>query len=267
MSEARFAELKARQSKMWGSGPYERISEQLRPAHDHLLRRLQPKGGVRWLDVATGTGELAVPAASAGAEVTGLDLAPILIETASQRAARSGVQVRFEVGDAEDMPYLDANFDVVSSTFGVMFAPDHEAVARELARVCRSGGRIGLATWRPDSGVGDLFKVMAPFQAPTPEGVGNPFDWGREEHAERLLGEAFDLTFEDGDVPQTGASGEELWELFSTAYGPTKALASSLEPERREQLHRAWVDYYEKHRVNGSIRQPRQYLLILGMRR
>jgi SAM-dependent methyltransferase len=165
------------------------------------------------------------------------------------------------------MPYLDANFDVVSSTFGVMFAPDHEAVARELARVCRSGGRIGLATWRPDGGVGDLFKVMAPFQAPTPEGVGNPFNWGREEHAERLLGEAFELTFEDGDAPQTGASGEELWELFSTAYGPTKALASSLEPERREQLHRAWVDYYERHRVNGGIRQPRQYLLILGTRR
>ena len=120
-----------------------------------------------------------------------------------------------------------------------MFAPDHAAVAGELARVCRPGGRLALACWRPNVGVHDVFKLMAPFQPPAPAGIGNPFDWGSEEHVTALLSDTFDLEFEDGDCPQTAESAESVWELFSTSYGPTKALVASLEPERREALRQS----------------------------
>jgi ubiquinone/menaquinone biosynthesis C-methylase UbiE len=136
-----FEELKAKQSVMWAIGPYERISEHLKIAHDHLLWALPPQPGERWLDVATGTGEIARPVARAGAQVTALDLAPELIETARAKAAAEDLEIAFEVGDAEALPYEDASFDTVTSTFGVMFTPDHAAAARELARVCKPGGR------------------------------------------------------------------------------------------------------------------------------
>ncbi len=196
-----------------------------------------------------------------------LDLAPALVETARRLASEAGLSIRYDVGDAERLPYEDASFDVVSSNIGAMFAPDHAAVADELARVCRPGGRLGLTCWKPEGGVADIFKLMRPFQPPPPPGVGSPFDWGRREHVDDLLGAAFELALEEGDAPQLGESGEEIWELFSTSYGPTKTLADSLEPERREELHRQWVDFYEGFRVDGEIRQPRPYLLVLGRRR
>ncbi len=262
-----FEELKARQSVIWGSGPFERIAETAADAHADLVERLRPSPGERWLDLACGTGAVAFRAARAGAETTGLDLAPALIETAKRLAAEEGLSVRLDVGDCENLPYDDASFDVVSSSFGVMFAPDHRAVVRELARVSRSGGRLGLACWRPDGGVGELFRVMAPFQPPSLPGVGNPFDWGREEHVSGLLGDAFELEFVERDSPMDAESGEEVWELFSTSYGPTKTLAHSLAPERREEFRRAFVAYFEQSRVNGGIESSRRYLVTLGTRR
>ncbi len=165
-----FEELKAKHGVMWGNGPYSRVSEHLKIAHDHLFRETPPQDGERWLDVATGTGEIARPAARAGAQVTGLDLAPELIETARERAAADGVEVTFEVGDAEALPYEDGSFDTVTSTFGVMFAPDHGAVARELARVCRPGGRLALLAWHPERGVAEFFKIMAALPAAAARG-------------------------------------------------------------------------------------------------
>jgi SAM-dependent methyltransferase len=263
-----FEELKAKQSVVWSSGPYERISEHLRIAHDHLLREVEPRAGERWLDVATGTGEIAVRAAEGGADVTGLDLAPELIETARRRAADADVEVRFDVGDAERLPYDDASFDTVTSTFGVMFAPDQRAAAGELARVCRTGGRLGLLTWHPSLGVSEMFKVMAAYMPPRPDGVGNPFDWGDRDHLADLLGADFELSYAEGDCPQPGSSGEEVWELFSTAYGPTKALAESLDDERREALRRDWVSHFEDFRTgDGGVSQPRPYVLVMGRRR
>jgi SAM-dependent methyltransferase len=262
-----FEELKAKQSVMWGSGPYERVSEHLQIAHEHLLRAVPPREGEAWLDVATGTGEIAVPVARAGARVTGLDLAPELISTARERAAAEGVEVKFEVGDAESLPYESASFDTVSSTFGCMFAPDHGATANELARVCKPGGRLSLLTWHPTRGVAEFFKVMAAYQPPRPEGVGNPFDWGDRDHLAELLGDAFELHYEEGDCPQPGSSEEEIWELFATSYGPTKALVASLDDARRAALHRDWIEYFSTHRGNGGVRQPRPYLLVRGTRR
>ena len=263
-----FEELKAKHSVVWGSGPYERISEHLAIAHDHLLRVVEPRQGEAWLDVATGTGEIAVRAAGQGAEVTGLDLAPDLIERAQARAKDAGVEVHLDVGDAENLPYDDAAFDTVSSSFGAMFAPDHVAVAAELGRVCKPGGRLGLLTWHPTAGVAEFFKVMAAYMPPPPEGAGSPFAWGDPGHVQELLGESFELRFEEGDCPQPGSSAEEVWELFSTSYGPTKALANSLEPDKLEALKGDWVAHFQQFRQDdGTVSQPRPYVLVAGKRR
>jgi len=264
-----FEELKQKQGVMWGSGPYQNITDTIPDIHELVIERLAPTRGVRWLDLACGTGAVAERASRAGAQVTGVDLAPALIETARERASELGLEIDYRVGDCERLEEIaDRSFDVVSSTCGVMFAPDHEATARELGRVTKSGGRLGLVNWDPEGGVGKMFGMMKPFQPPPPEGAGVPFDWGRREHVEELLADAFQLEFEDGISTYRPASGEDYWEVFSTSYGPTKALVDSLDEKRREELHRTWVEFFEEHYgENGRIAHPREYLLVLGTRR
>jgi len=262
-----FEELKQRQSVVWGSAPFENIAEELVDVYDHLVAELAPQAGETWLDVGTGTGGLAVRAARAGATVTGSDLAPALIETAKRLANEEGLQILYEVGDAEQLPYEDGSYDIVSSSFGLIFAPDHGAAARELARVTRQGGRIGVTAWNPEGGIGDMFRMLGSFQPPPPEGAGNPLDWGREEHARELLEGDFELRFVRGSDTQTGRSGEEMWELAVTSFGPLKTLYNSLDEERREALHEGYVDLIEAYRTNGGVEAPREYLIILGTRR
>jgi ubiquinone/menaquinone biosynthesis C-methylase UbiE len=261
-----YEELKQRQSAMWGNGPYQRVTETLGDIHELVIERLDPQPGDRWLDLACGTGAIAELAASAGANVTGIDLAPILIETAKERAQEAGLEIDYRVGDAENLDLPDGGFDKVSSTLGIMFAPDHEAVAKEFARVTAPGGRIALANWTPEGGLGKMFKVMAPYQpAPPPS---SPFDWGKEDRVRELLGDSFDLEIEEHVSTMRTSSGEEYWELFSSSYGPTKTLADSLDDDRREELHRDWVDFFEQnYRANGGIAHTREYLLVLGTRR
>jgi ubiquinone/menaquinone biosynthesis C-methylase UbiE len=260
-----FEELKQRQSVMWGTGPYQRITETIHDIHERVVERLAPGPGDAWLDLATGTGAVAERAAAAGAAVTGLDLAPVLIETANGRAAELGLEIDYTVGDVERLPFADASFDKVSSTCGIMFSPDHEAAARELARVTRPGGRIALANWTPTGGLARMFSVMAPYlPAPPPS---SPFDWGDEGRVRELLGDAFELQLEEHVSTLRVPSGEEYWQLFSTSYGPTKTLADSL-GERRHELHRDWVYLFETdYRQNGEVVHPREYLLITGTRR
>ena len=145
-----FEELKQKQGVMWGSGPYQNITDTIPDIHELVIERLAPTRGVRWLDLACGTGAVAERASRAGAQVTGVDLAPALIETARERAAEQGLEIDYRVGDCERLEELaDESFDVVSSTCGVMFAPDHKATARELGRVTKSGGRLGSSTGTP----------------------------------------------------------------------------------------------------------------------
>lgn len=262
-----FAELKAKQSVMWGNGPYERITNTLTDIHDLVLERVDPKPGERLLDAATGTGAVAILAAKRGVDVVGQDLAPVLIETARERAAEEGVEIEFEVDDAEAMKYDDASFDIVTSTCGVMFAPDHPAVAGELARVTKRGGRLALACWTPEGGLGQMFGMMRPFMPPPPEGAGSPFAWGNEEHVRGLLGDAFDLEFSEHDSILRTKDGEEYWELFSTSYGPTKTAADALDDERREEFHRTWVDFFEERREGDEVVHHREWLLTYGTRR
>ncbi len=164
------------------------------------------------------------------------------------------------------MRFADASFDALTSTLGIMFAPDHEATAHEIARVVKPGGRIVLANWTPEGGLGRMFRMMAPFQpAPPPS---NPFEWGRPEHVHALLDDTFELDIEQHVSTLRTRDGEEYWELFATSYGPTKTLAESLGDERREDFPHAWVDFFEHdYRINGQIVHDREYLLVTGTRR
>jgi SAM-dependent methyltransferase len=255
-------ELKQRQSVMWANGPYEKVSDTLGDIHELVIERLGPRPGERWLDLACGTGAVSELAAGEGASVVGIDLSPGLIETARALAAERGLSVDYRVGDCENLEGVDdASFDVLSSTVGIMFAPDHEATAGEIARVVKPGGRIGLANWTPESGVGDLFRVMGPFQAAKPPS--SPFDWGNESRVRELLGGSFELEISEHDSPLEVESGEAYWELFSTSYGPTKTLAESLDPDRREEFHRAWLDLFG----DGPVVHHRAYILVEGTRR
>jgi SAM-dependent methyltransferase len=263
-----FEELKERQSVMWGNGPYQNVTETITDIHEHVVARLDPQPGDRWLDLACGTGAVAELAARAGASVTGLDLAPVLIETARARASAEGLDIDYRVGDCERLELDDASYDKVSSTCGVMFSPDHEATAGELARVTAPGGRIALANWTPEGGLGQMFQMMRPFQPTPPPGVGSPFDWGREEHVRELLGDAFELEIEEHVSTLSVPTGEDYWQLFSSSYGPTKSAAEALDDERREEFHRTWVDFFEsRYRSDGQIVHTREYLLVLGTRR
>ena len=163
-----FEELTKRHAAMWGSAPFENIAPLIAEMHVALVDRLGPREGERWLDLGCGAGDVAFLAARAGARVTGSDLSPELIATAKRRAEDEGLELTLEVGDCQDLPYPDGSFDVVSSSVGVIFAPDHERAAAELARVCHPGARIGLTAWRQSSGVGAMFGAMMPFMQPPP---------------------------------------------------------------------------------------------------
>lgn len=262
-----FEQLKERQSVMWGSAPFEQIERSIAAMHDELVEQLAPQPGERWLDAGCGTGAVAIRAARAGADVVGSDLAPELIRTAKRRVEQEGLDVELEVGDCEALPYADASFDVVSSSVGVIFAPDHAAVASELARVCRPGGRIGITAWRASSGVGQMFQAMRPFQPAPPDGVGSPFQWGEEDYASAMLGDAFDLRFVEANAPDRGESGKAMWDLFASDYGPSYTLATSLDAGRRAELDETMTAFFESYREGDAINQPRLFLLILGTRR
>jgi SAM-dependent methyltransferase len=249
-------------AEMWGSADYERIARRFADVHDELVGRLRPGPGVRWLDVATGTGGVAIRAARAGADVTGVDIAPRLLEQARVKA--DGLPIRFDEGNAQRLPYADASFDVVSSVFGAIFAPDHEAVAREFARVCAAGGRLGLTAWVPNAELTELFQRFGLVQ---PEGA-QPFDWGREGYADRLLGRDFELEIEQRTWFLTVPDGEAAWELWSNAAPPFRTMIGELDRDVRERFHAAYVEYADRfRRPDGDVAVPREYLLVLGRRR
>jgi SAM-dependent methyltransferase len=251
-----------------GGAAYDAISRAVADAIEHGVRRLDPKPGERVLDVATGTGWTARQMAAHGATVVGIDLGANLIEAARTLARRANLDVAFEVGDAEQLPFENGSFDVVVSTFGVMFATDPEAAAAEMARVCKRGGRIGLTTWPAEGTIAGLFQVMRPYLPPPPSPAPpSPFEWGRRERVRELFGSAFDLKFETGTTVLREPDGEAVWRLFSTGYGPTKTIAVRLDPERVEQFHRDLVAYHEQFLGELGVAMPREYLLTFGVRR
>jgi len=255
---------------VWGSGgaAYDEISSQIASALDHCVRRLAPKPGERILDVATGTGWTSRLLAARGAKVTGVDIASELLAAARMKGQSNGLAIDYELGDAEALPFPDASFDGVTSTFGVMFASRPEAVAAELARVCRPGGRIALATWRPDSKVFEVFKVMRAYMPPPPDPAPpSPFAWGSRERIHELFDAAFDLRFEEGVTIYYDRDGEAAWSTFVAGYGPTKALAAKLDDAARAAFKRDFVAFHDRFATPLGISMPREYLLTVGTRR
>jgi SAM-dependent methyltransferase len=251
-------------SEVWSAGTYERLAMRFAPVQDQLVERLQLSPGERVLDLATGTGETALRAARLGAAVSAIDIAAPMLEKARSAAAAEGLDIRFELGDVEYLPYEDACFDALVSNFGLVFAPDHANVASELARVACPGGRLAFTAWKPNRKLGELYRH---FTEEPIEGR-EAYEWGRDDHVEDMLGDDFELEFEDGTLWLEAGSGEEIWELFSESAPPVLALLQRLSPERREEFHQAFVELYESYRVPaGGIRAPRRYLLVLGRRR
>jgi ubiquinone/menaquinone biosynthesis C-methylase UbiE len=195
--------------------------------------------------------------------VTALDFSQGLLDQARAKAQAEDLELSWDLGDAQALPYGDAEFDVVSSNFGVIFAPDHEAVARELARVCRPGGRLGLANWRPNEGPHAIYGRFAPEVA-----ASNPDDWGTEEQVEKLLDSAFELEFEERVWHLEGDSAEDVWELMVTSAPPLKALAASLDPADAAEFRQSMIDYWTGFETDGGhVSEPRRFLFVFGRRR
>jgi SAM-dependent methyltransferase len=241
----------------------ERLATVLEPIHDELIERLAPQPGERWLDLGSGTGATALRAAREGAEVTALDVSEPMVERARSDAEEAGLTLRFDVGNVEYLPYDDGEFDVIASNFGFIFAADHANVAGELARVARSGARLGFTAWKPNPKLSELYRRFTEEPLEGREAT----EWGREDHVEDMLGEDFELEFSDGTLWIDAGSGEELWELFSSTAPPVLALLGKLDADRADAFHHAFVDLYESYREGDRVKAPRRYLLTIGTRR
>lgn len=257
---------------VWNSpaGRYDEISRSIADAIEHAVERLQPKTGERILDLATGTGwgSRVVAQRFPGAKVIGADIADQMLEHARSVAALQKLDIEYHHADAEKLPFADGAFDGVISTFGVMFVGKPEAAASELARVVRKGGRLVLATWKSDSNLFHMFGVMkkfmpAPPQPPPP----SPFEWGKYERLNELLGANFELRFEEGTNKFRYGTGEQAWNLWVNHYGPSKSLASNLDDARREEFKRDMIAWHETFKSELGFDQPRQYIVTHAVRK
>jgi SAM-dependent methyltransferase len=259
-----------RPAAVWSSGGagYDQISRGIADSIEHCVLRLNPQRGERILDLATGTGWTSRLIAKRGAKVTGADIAGDLLATARERSKAEGLDIEYQIGDAEKLPFADGQFDAVISTCGIMFATRPELAAAEIARVTRKGGRAALTTWLPDSNLFKMFMVMKPYMpAPPTPAPPSPFEWGKQERVRELLGSSFDLRFEKGTSFYREPNGEAAWNTFSTGYGPTKALAGSLDEARRAELRRDFIAFHDGFPTELGICVPREYLLTFGVRR
>lgn len=261
-----FEQLKERHAAMWGSAPFERIAGTLADMHETIVAAVGGAPGRRWLDVGCGTGELAFMAASTGADVTGSDISPALIETARRQAAERGADVTFEVGDAEVLPYPAASFDIVTSSVGAIFAPDHRAVASEFARVVRPGGELALSAWTTGGEIDEFFRIIGSYAPPPPPDAGVAASWGEREYVEGLLGDDFDLTITEHNTPWE-ESPDEMWAVLSESFGPIKTLLGNLPPERAEAFKSEMLEFFRSEAKDGGVSLDRPYLLIHGVRK
>jgi SAM-dependent methyltransferase len=232
----RMAAIKSRQQAMWGSGDYAVIGATLQIVGELLSEAADVGATDRVLDVAAGSGNASLAAARRFATVTSTDYVPTLLERGRRRAEAEGfANISFEVADAEALPYPDASFDVVLSTFGVMFAPDHQRAAGELLRVCRPGGRIGLASWTPDGFLGRLFRLVGQYVPPVP-GVRSPVLWGTDDHLRKLFAGAARLSHSARTFVFRYQSPEHWVDVFRTYYGPVHRAFAALDEDRQAAL-------------------------------
>lgn len=254
-------ESKTKARTMWSTGDYDAVADGIWAAGAAVTRTAAVAPGDAVLDIACGTGNAAVQAAMAGGKVTGVDLTPALFDAGRRRAAKAGVEVEFVEGDAEMLPFGDALFDVVLSTFGVMFAPRHDVAASEIARVLRPGGRIGLATWDPAGSVGTMFQTAARYLPAPPAGSESPMLWGDETHVRRLLGDRIDLDFITSLIPLEGEGEiEDRAKQFMDLFPPLVTLRGLLESQGAWESARADLS----RAVAGMFEVAPSYLLVGG---
>jgi SAM-dependent methyltransferase len=263
------AALKTRLKAMWMAGDYGHFAKYLEPGAMEFFPRLRIAPGERVLDVACGAGQLALPAARAGAAVTGIDIATNLIEQARSRAQAEGLPIRFEEGDAEDLPYEDAAFDVVYSLIGAMFAPRPERVAAEFVRVCRPGGRIVMGNWTPGGFVGQMFKITGK-HVPPPAGMPSPVLWGDEAAVrERLDDGIADLQLTRKMYPfKYPFPPSEVVEFFRTYYGPTNRAFAALDSDKQAALRNDLEQLWSAHNQasDGGTEIAAEYLEVAAIR-
>lgn len=251
-----------RQRATWASGDFNVISNLTIPMSEALVRDVDPRAGQRVLDVACGTGNAALVAARRFCDVTGIDYVPSLIERAKMRAAAEGLDTDFREGDAQALPFPDASFDVVLSAIGVMFAPNQEEAARELLRVCRPGGTIGLASWMPEGFGGDFFAVHSRYVSP-PTGVKSPTRWGTEERLTELLGTGIkSIQSERRSCFAYFHSTAHAVEVHRTYFGPTIRAFDTVDENAQEHLWEDIEDVFRRHNraMDGTAMVEYQYL-------
>lgn len=261
--------VKARLRDVWMSGDYGLIAKSIETGAEEFIDRLALGPDTHVLDVACGSGNLTIPAARTGAIVTGVDIATNLLEQGRARAEAEGLSIRFEEGDAEQLPYADASFDVVVSMFGVMFAPNPEAAAAELVRVCRSGGRIALANWTPAGFAGQVFKIVGD-HVPPPPGIQPPAQWGEETIVhERLRDGIADLQTKKQICPiKYPFPPSEVVEHFRLYFGPVKNAFGALDAEGqaalRHDLEHLWTTH--NHAQDNTTYIEAEYLEVIAKR-
>ena len=243
--------IKAKQQAMWASGDFAVIGTTLQIVGELLSEAVDLRSGERVLDVAAGNGNATLAAARRFARVTSTDYVPALLERGRRRADADGLDVTFEVADAEALPYPAASFDVVLSTFGVMFAPDHSQAASEMMRVCRPGGRIGLACWTPRGFLGDLFRVVSKHVAPPP-GVRSPLLWGTDEHIQELFTGSASIAHTVRDFAFRYRSPEHFVDVFRAFYGPVHKAFLTLDAEGQAALEADLIALLQKLDRGGA---------------
>lgn len=255
----------------WMAGDFGVVAKTIRAGAEAFVSRLNLPAGARVLDVACGTGNLAIPLARQGCVVNGVDIAPNLLVQARDRATAEGLTATFDEGDAEQLPYPDAAFDAVVTMFGAMFAPRPELVASELARVLKSGGHLAMANWNPDSFTGDIFKASA-MHVPPPPGIPPPILWGDDRTVRQRLAAGFtnlqtELITVDFDLPTNPAGAVAF---FRTYFGPSKVAFSRLDPDGQAafaaDLESLWSDANVAPDPTNRTLIHNQYLQVTATR-
>ena len=262
------ATIKSRQQVAWGSGDYAVIGTTVQIVGEMLCEAVDLRSSQRVLDVAAGNGNATLAAARRFADVVSTDYVGALLERGRERAKAERLPVTFQEADAEALPFADASFDVVLSTFGVMFTPNHAQARNELKRVCRPGGKIGMANWTPESFIGQLFKIIGKYIPPTP-GMQSPALWGNIVHLDALFGSTAAIAAESRNFVFRYKSPRHWVEIFRNYYGPVVKAFAAIDPEAREALEADIYALLDKFNVaeDGTLVVPSEYLEVVVTKR
>jgi ubiquinone/menaquinone biosynthesis C-methylase UbiE len=261
------AAFKEGQKTVWSLGEFADIAAMIRPASETIMDKAGVQSGDTLLDVACGTGNLAIPAAQRGAIVTAMDITPKLVEICRAEAAAAGLSIDISEGDAEALVYPDDSFNKVISVFGMMFAPQHELAASEMVRVSEPGGTVAITTWTQEGMNGKMFGVIGKHMPPPPEGMQTPYQWGSEDHVREMFDDSIDWTFSREIVAFKADDAEKWFDFMEEKLGPLVLARAALEPQGKyEDLRADLIEHYEKFNsaTDGSFNGEAEYLLAIG---